>query len=241
MGKIDLAILILVGIFTLFGFFRGFVKQIMSAASWLVSLVAASFLTKPVSPYVASSAIGTAVTGKVTAWITDLATFNLPFDPANSTEQLSEAITGMGLPKFIADIIAQNIDLAAVPASISLADVLVPTISKVLITIATFLILFISAFILFKIIGSLLNKLFSGKILGFVNKIFGAVLGLAKGALIVCVIMLLMSTVAGTIPAINDFLAADFEIGGIGIGEYIYENNPLIQLIEGSFNFDDLF
>ncbi|MGD9887011.1 MAG: CvpA family protein [Bacilli bacterium] len=242
MGKIELVILIIVGLFTLFGLFRGFVKQLMSAAGWLVSLVGAFLLTEKVSILVKGSSIGDQVVAKVTAWIADFPTFNIPFDQANATEQLSSAISELGLPKFIADAIAKGVDFSSVPTTFSLAEVLSPSISSVIITIITFIGLFVVIFILFKILGHFLNKLFSGKVLGFVNKILGAVLGLTKAVLIVSVLMLVLSTAAGMIPAVNDFVTADLASnGGLGIAKYLYESNPLVALIEGSFSFDNLF
>ncbi|MGD9605474.1 MAG: CvpA family protein [Bacilli bacterium] len=242
MGKIELVILIVVGLFTLFGFFRGFVKQLMSAASWLVSLVGAFLLTEKVSVFVKGSSIGDQIVAKVTSWIAGFPTFNIPFDASNATEQLSTAIAELGLPKFIADAIAKGVDFTSVPTTFSLAEVLSPSISSVIITIVTFIGLFIAIFILFKILSHFLNRLFSGKVLGFVNKILGGALGLVKAALIVSVLMLVLSTAAGMISSVNDFVVADLASpGGFGIAKYMYESNPLVSLIEGSFSFDNLF
>lgn len=241
MGKIELVILIFEGLFTLFGLFKGFVKQLMSAAGWLVSLVGAFLLTEKASVILKGSSLGDKIVAKITDWIAGFPTFNIPFDAGNATEQLSTAISEMGLPKFIADIIAKGVDFSSVPTSFTLAEVLSPSISSVIITIVTFIGLFVVIFILFKILGHFLNKLFSGKVLGFVNKILGAALGLVKATLIVCVLMLLLSTLSGMIPAVNDFVVADLSQNGLGIAKYLYESNPLVALIQGSFSFDNLF
>lgn len=53
MGIIDLIIIALIALLGLFGFFRGFVKQLFSLGAWLISLLLAFFLTKPLMPQIA--------------------------------------------------------------------------------------------------------------------------------------------------------------------------------------------
>jgi len=218
------------------------VKQVISMASWLVSLVGAFLLTKRASTWLSASRIGERINTKITAWIATFPVFNVPFEAEHANEQLRDAITELGLPKFIAELIAKGVDFSTVPNNFTLAEVLSPSITSVFITIITFIALLIMIFIVFKILGHFLNKLFSGKGLGLVNKILGSVLGLLKAALIVCVLMLVISAVAGMIPKVNAWVLADLATpGGLGMAKYIYESNPLVTLIEGSFNFDNLF
>lgn len=46
MGIIDIAIIAIILLFLLIGFFKGFMKQILSTANWLLALVGAFFACK---------------------------------------------------------------------------------------------------------------------------------------------------------------------------------------------------
>lgn len=242
MGKFDLLVIALIGILMLFGFGKGFVKQVLSTANWLIALILAFLFVKPVSGQMLTTALANNVNTKVTDWIgKNGEAFNAAFESANATEQLTDAISQLGLPKFIASIIAKGIPLGEIDPGTTLAQVLAPSISNIIVTIITFIGLFLIIFIALKILISLINGLFKGKVLGFVNRLLGAGLGFIKGGIIVCLIMLLASVLASVIPSINEMIANDFANSSLGIGEYFYENNPLIKIIEGSFSFDNIF
>jgi uncharacterized membrane protein required for colicin V production len=244
MGKIDLAIIALALLFMLFGFIKGFVKGILSTANWLLSLVAPFLLTKPVAGLLMKTSIYISINGKVAAWIAAKgAAFNQPFDYTGYKEQLTNAISELGLPKFIASLISDGINISDAPADLTLAEVLAPAFSNIIVTMLAVIIIILFFMIVFKIIISLIGKLFNKGVLGTVNRILGAGLGLVKAYIFVSIIMLLTSALSGIIPALNDFVAADLNLGsdGFGIGKYFYESNPLIEMFKGTFSFDKIF
>lgn len=241
MGKIDLAIIIIMLLFVLFGFIKGFMKQILSVANWLLSLIGSFLFVKPFSALLSKTAIATSINGKVANWIaTKGATFNEMIEPGRIKEQIAQGISELGLPKFIAEAIASGINIGGAEGDMTLAEVLAPSIGSIILTVVSFIMLFILLMIILKIIFNLLNNVFDEGILGAVNRLLGGVLGLIKGGVLVSLVMLLLSTISGIIPALNNFLVADLD-SGIGIGKFFYENNPLLALVKGSFNFKDIF
>lgn len=244
MGKIDIVIYILLLIMIFIGFSKGIIKQVLSTANWLVSLIGAFVLVKPFSKLMMKTPINDSVNKAITDWIATKGTaLAVPYDPANSNEQIADAISQvLKLPKFIASIIAKGINISST-ADLTLAEVLAPSITSVVITVLSFIALFIILLIVLKIIINLLNLVFDSGVLGLVNKLLGAALGLVKGALIISLIMLLVSVLSGVIPSLNEFLITDLKLGveSFSIGKYFYEKNPLLKLIEGSFSFDNLF
>jgi uncharacterized membrane protein len=161
-------------------------------------------------------------------------------EPGRIKEQIAQGISELGLPKFIAEAIASGINIGGAEGDMTLAEVLAPSIGSIILTVVSFIMLFILLMIILKIIFNLLNNVFDEGILGAVNRLLGGVLGLIKGGVLVSLVMLLLSTISGIIPALNNFLVADLD-SGIGIGKFFYENNPLLVLVKGSFNFKDIF
>jgi uncharacterized membrane protein required for colicin V production len=242
MGTIDLIIIGIIGLFLIIGIAKGFMKQILSAANWLLSLIGSFLLLKPVSALVAKTAVKTTINTKVGDWIASKgALFSTTITSSQASEQLTGAISELGLPEFIAKAIVGGLDLSSVEGS-TLAEVLAPTIGNIILTVLTFLALFLVLAIVLKIIFHLLNKVFDKGVLGVVNRILGAVLGLVKGVVLVSLAMLLVSALSGLIQPLNSFLTTDLKLGteGFGIGKYFYENNPILALIKGSFNFKDI-
>jgi uncharacterized membrane protein required for colicin V production len=242
MGTIDLIIIGIIGLFLIIGIAKGFMKQILSAANWLIALIGSFLLIKPVSALVAQTALKATINTKVGDWIASKgALFSTTISTGQASQQLTEAISELGLPEFIAKAIVGGLDLSSVEGS-TLAEVLAPTIGNIILTVLTFLALFILLMIICKVVFRLLNKVFDSGVLGVVNRILGAALGLVKGAVLVSLAMLLVSALSGLIPSLNDFLTADLRLGteGFGIGKYFYENNPIMALIKGSFNFKDI-
>lgn len=241
MGKIDLAIIIIMLIFVIFGLIKGFMKQILSVANWLLSLIGSFLFVKPFSALLSKTALSTSINGKVANWIgTKGATFNEMVEPGRIKEQISQGISELGLPKFIADAIAGGINISGSEGDMTLAEILAPSIGSIILTVLSFIILFILFMIVLKILFGFLNNVFDEGILGAVNKLLGGLLGLIKGAVLISLVMLLLSAVSGIIPPLNNFLVADLD-SKIGIGKFFYEKNPLLTLIKGSFNFKDLF
>lgn len=243
MGKIDIAIYIILVLMVLFGYTKGFFKQVLSTANWLVSLILSFLFVKPFSKLMMRTPLQGTINSKIGDWISSKGgVFDIPYEPANGNEQIADAISnGLKLPKFIADAIAKGINFD-VPDGTTLKDILVPSIGSIIMTIISFIILFIMLLLIIKLIVNLLNIIFDRGLLGFFNKILGAALGLVKSIIFISLAMLLLSTLASVIPSINDFVVSDLKLNesGFRIGKFFYENNILIEIIKGSFSFENI-
>lgn len=243
MGKIDIAIIIIALLFALIGLKKGFFKQLLSTANWFVSLILAFVLVKPVTNLLSDTNMAMSINTKIADWLaTKGAVFTTPYDPSQP-DAMSEAITEiLSLPKFIADLIVNNLNLD-VPSGTTLGDYLTPVFGHIILTVISFAILFLGMFIVIKIIARLLDKLFKGGILGVFNKILGVILGLGKAFILVSVVMLVLSMISPLITSLNDFLISDLKLteAGFGIGKYFYEENPMKLILKGTIDFDNIF
>lgn len=241
MGKIDIAIYLILALFLILGFMKGFMKQILSVANWLISLIGAFTLTKPFTNLLVSTPLATDINTKILDWISKQGEiFTVPFNASDSSTQLSAAIQALGLPSFIANIVAGGVKIEAGAGEVTLAQVLAPSIGRVIITIIAFILLFILLLIIMKLIIKLLNVVFNTGILGVINKILGGVLGLIKGLVLICLLMLLVSVLSSVIPSINEFVVGDLPQEGFSIARMFYDTNPLLKLIQGNFSFENI-
>lgn len=246
-GIIDIIIIGLSGLLILIGLAKGFAKQIMSFASGIVGLIAAALLVSPVSGMLINSSIYDGVADRIN-------TFLLDKDPlfaeliveSTASSQVSSAMGGLGIPGFIADLISRVIaNNPEAAAGSTIASFLSLAFGRIVIVVATFILLLIVITILLKLITRLIDKIFNFGFMGIFNRLLGALLGAIKALIIISVVLFGLSF-AMTVPfianLIGDFLTSDMGLNeeGFGVAKFLYENNPIQLIISGSFNFEDI-
>lgn len=239
MSKIELFVIVFFLIFIIIGYVKGFFKQLLSFANWIIALIASYIFVRPLSNYLKTTTISSNMNQKLTEWISSKGElFTTPINTSQGTDQLVNAISELGLPKFIGNLIVDKIDMTSVGDGSTLSDVLAPSIGSILITIIAFIGIFILSIILIKIIVNILNNVFDVGILGFINRLLGALLGAVKAFVFVSLIMLIVSILSGIVPSINNYMVGELsKSDGFTISKYIYENNPLVWLFKNSIKF----
>ncbi|HNZ77637.1 MAG TPA: CvpA family protein [Bacilli bacterium] len=241
MGKIDIIILIILGVFALIGFAKGFIRQVLSFANLLVAIILAFVTVKPVSVFLSDTKLAPFIHEKVVEFLAskgEIFTTPIPNDATNET--LVPILDQLGLPGFIDKILLNLITIDETAYGLTFSEVLaqkiVPTLLIVISFIALVLVIFIVMKILIHFIDSFVKK---SKAVSGINKLLGLALGFAKAIVIVSLLMLALSALGGLFPAINEFMIADMKIGieGYGIGKFIYEKNPVLWVFD---NYIDL-
>lgn len=241
MGKIDIIILIILGVFALIGFAKGFIRQVLSFANLLVAIILAFVTVKPVSVFLPDTKLAPFIHEKVVEFLAskgEIFTTPIPNDATNET--LVPILDQLGLPGFIDKILLNLITIDETAYGLTFSEVLaqkiVPTLLIVISFIALVLVIFIVMKILIHFIDSFVKK---SKAVSGINKLLGLALGFAKAIVIVSLLMLALSALGGLFPAINEFMIADMKIGieGYGIGKFIYEKNPVLWVFD---NYIDL-
>ena len=233
-GKLDIIIIVLILLFALAGLAKGFLKQILSVANSLVSVIVSYLLVNPVTELVSKTSIGDKINGKVLETIVskfpDAA--SVPISMIDSKETLVTAFTEAGLPNVASKYAADFIDLETVAEGASLADAVAHSIGFLILSVLVFVVLFILILIIIKVIIKVLDSFVEEGILNVVNKILGLLLGVAKGAIVVCVSLLLLSLLAQYVTSVSEFVTNDLQLmtEHVGIARYLYENNPLIAI-----------
>lgn len=182
MSVLDIVVISILGLCTLIGLWKGFLRTLLSLFSNFVSLVIAIILAKPTSKLLES---WFGLTSKLGSYIGNAISSSLPQE-VNSTwtkEKIYENIHGSGLFKaLIKPFISEGYaDVSALQLSLG----------EKLGVLALIAISAIVLFFLIKIAIALLGKLFDaitkGGAISGLDRVLGAIIGLIKGAFIVFV------------------------------------------------------
>ena len=197
---LDIILIVLVLAIAVVGMFRGFLRSLLRFCGTLVTLALSIWLAKPFSNLLESwfgmsTALGNALVDPITPYCVDGGTGAIPNFFLNKFAEIFMGVNywqntaypgGSADPAFIADFAHE------------LGVVLAVVISVVIL------------FILFRIIVAILDKIFDkitqNNVVGGIDRLFGFVLGLAKGALLVSVVFVIAYLLSPVIPSFGDWL-----------------------------------
>lgn len=197
MESIGLTLFDVIGIvfifsFLIYGFIRGFLKEVSGLLSWIISLVCAKMLSFTVGEKLyAVFNIHDKIVAEINS-IVDKADFSTLDNLRNSLNKGIENLSFVG--KFIGDFVKTKWDITsiyqsgAVDVKSKIVDTLVvsvePTVKYVMELLA-FIILFIILIILTSVILKVLTRVFEKiPLVGTVNNLLGAVAGTIKGIIL---------------------------------------------------------
>lgn len=140
----------------------------------------------------------------------------------------------------VRDYLNENTDfleefIPVIPAASQTPDILGDSViaitSNMIFTIVVFLAIFIAVKLVLWIILALFTRSNKGGFVGVVDGVFGGALGIVKGCVLVLVIVLVMIPLADIF--LPDFASAlEGAVSGSYITEAIYNNNPLLLLLQ---------
>ena len=185
---VSIAIIVIIAVFMIIGFVRGFMKQVLGFVGGLAALIAAILLCRPVANIIFGN----------TTWMEALAAkiadvFNLP-DTEVEAQNLTAALSEMNYPEFMqASMVKMGESMNE--ATVNLSIVISQTIARFLIIAICCIVLFILFLILIKLVKGLATLLSKLPVIGLLDKILGVVLGLVFGLITVNVLLFLCSII----------------------------------------------
>lgn len=212
----DIVLFIVVGIFLVKGFFKGFLAMlfslvgvvVISSISWGLSesavevLKSFSFIQNDLFEIIKNALDG--VIGERFSNVDDLLV-------GVENSNLNVIVV------FIIKLLAKDI---VFEGNLSVGEVFAPIFHNMLLKTVSFVLMFFVLFVILKVLNVFLNKLIKIAGLSFVNRIFGALLGLIKGMLIFGIIYIIFSAIASF--SANETLL--YVIQDAEVSSYVYEN-----------------
>lgn len=235
MGVLDIAVCGIAFLFAISGFIKGFMKQVFSILAWAGALVVAFMFCNTVAKMISDFSFSKEVTKSIYDWF---ASKNEAFTLSGvelTSEYLGEQLKTMGIPTFLHKIIIGALPLESLK-DVSVATFLSEKLTSFFLVAASFVGLYLVSFIIIKIIASLLKNAVKGNALSAIDGILGLAWGAVKAGIIISVLFLIMSFLV-TLPfgqSLNEWLIKDMKLAeeGFGIAKYIYQNNPILLLLD---------
>ena len=210
MNIIDIVILAVLAVSVIYGLYRGFISGVLSVAA-----------------LIGSAALAFAMSGELAAWLQGnqtLVSTLLYYTDAGSriknldlslltVAQISESalaqiLENASLPEAFADVFVQSISTAS--GSMSVATLLSQTIVSVSLSILSFLICFLLAYIVLTFVIHLIQYVFELPVLRHLDALIGGVFGLVRGVLLLFILFALVPIVLAIapVPQIEEMIAA---------------------------------
>ena len=234
--KITIIFLILLVAFIVIGIVRGFLFSLLSLAGFLIAVVCAFLLSKPVGDALTNSSIGTSMQGSIYDWILTKSNYAAyPLSQELAKEMLPEMLNEIGIPNFLNSFIISLIlpyipEVATEPIGQYIAHG-VANIALVVISFLVLLIVFSIALLFLKRFAKEVNKI---PVVGLVNRLLGAVFGLAMGVVFLIVVSYGLNFVA-LIPGANEWLVSELRLtdsSSWSFAKMLYEQNVIGTLIQ---------
>ena len=234
--KITIIFLILLAAFIVIGIVRGFLFSLLSLAGFLIAVVCAFLLSKPVGDALTNSSIGTSMQGSIYDWILTKSNYAAyPLSQELAKEMLPEMLNEIGIPNFLNSFIISLIlpyipEVATEPIGQYIAHG-VANIALVVISFLVLLIVFSLALLFLKRFAKGVNKI---PVVGLVNRLLGAVFGLAMGVVFLIVVSYGLNFVA-LIPGANEWLVSELRLtdsSSWSFAKMLYEQNVIGTLIQ---------
>ena len=234
--KITIIFLILLVAFIVIGIVRGFLFSLLSLAGFLIAVVCAFLLSKPVGDALTNSSIGTSMQGSIYDWILTKSNYAAyPLSQELAKEMLPEMLNEIGIPNFLNSFIISLIlpyipEVATEPIGQYIAHG-VTNIALVVISFLVLLIVFSIVLLFLKRFAKGVNKI---PVVGLVNRLLGAVFGLAMGVVFLIVVSYGLNFVA-LIPGANEWLVSELRLtdsSSWSFAKMLYEQNVIGTLIQ---------
>ena len=234
--KITIIFLILLVAFIVIGIVRGFLFSLLSLAGFLIAVACAFLLSKPVGDALTNSSIGTSMQGSIYDWILTKSNYAAyPLSQELAKEMLPEMLNEIGIPNFLNSFIISLIlpyipEVATEPIGQYIAHG-VANIALVVISFLVLLIVFSIVLLFLKHFAKGVNKI---PVVGLVNRLLGAVFGLAMGVVFLIVVSYGLNFVA-LIPGANEWLVSELRLtdsSSWSFAKMLYEQNVIGTLIQ---------
>ena len=221
-----IAVIIFLLIFLVAGCVRGFLRITLATFSLLITLVLAGALAGPLSNFVETgTAIGPRIQDRIREYVSD------QLDGLADTVDDAEdsLISSLPLPASVKqDLIDHNTVAGYLDKGAgSFADYIAVSLTHMVVWLLCYVLLSIVIFLIIRLIMRLSNLLNRVPVLGGVNRLAGAIIGLAEGVLILWVICLIIMMMAGS----QFGISCEKVIKDSVFLNFIYEHNYLMAIV----------
>jgi len=206
LNAIDIIIIAIIGLSTLFGLYRGFIQSVLNLGSGLLSVVGSFWLFPKLSDILSSNTGFTRFISTYTDSGSVLGNLDLSSLAVNalSLQNIQQIVEKANLPEPLGTLLSHNLaqqvfsplgDLAT-----NVGDYVNQTILSVSINVLCFLLCFAACFIVSAILINLLRAVFRFPVLKHFDWLAGGVFGLLIGVMLCFVVFTLLPLLESVVP-----------------------------------------
>lgn len=228
MNWADIVVLIILGISVLTAYKNGFVKTCFDFFSTIVSLILAYKLYPTSSAWLRSTGWFSTIKSSVES------TINIKEVVSDMTlSAQTSLINSLELPNFLKTALLKNnnTEVYGMLNVSQIEDYISSYIANICINVVAMVGTFLVVLIIIKIIAGVIDLVAKLPVLNFFNKTAGAILGLAKGVIIIWIVCMVI-TFFYSKPALQPILLA---IQQSTIAKFFYNNNMIIFMVTQIF------
>jgi len=206
LNVIDIIILVILALCTLFGMYRGFIQSVLNLGSGLVSVIGSFWLFPKLSDIVSTN---TAVTRFISTY-TDSGSLLGDLDLSSrsvdliSGQNIAQIIEKAGLPAPLDTLLSHNLAqkvFAPLGDMVStVGDYVNQTVLSVSINVICFLVCFLACFVVTTILVNILRAVFRFPVLKHMDWLMGGAFGLLLGVLMCFVVFTILPLVESVVP-----------------------------------------
>lgn len=216
---------------------RGFVGALIAFCAGFGSLIAAILLCKPVGTALYQTSMGSGLYDSVFSWVANLngGILNTTMDAATMETMLPEAYEAMNIPEILHQTLTNILTPMITEEGVNLAEAISESLATYTLIIASFIVIWLVLFIVFKILGRFAKKINKVPFLGFVNRLLGGVFGLLTGTLTCFIICYCLSFFFSMNLPFGETLSGWLALNDDSVwtlSKALYENNFIQKLIE---------
>lgn len=200
----DVAVVVIIAFFAVWGFKRGFVKSIVGILSLAASLILAWMLYPVISQLLETVGVKTAIYESIQ---------NILYENIQNDSVAS-------LPKFL--------QAAAMDGQSAIIDGTALGAAKMVLDIVSFIVVLIASRIIIWIAKKLLIVMSEMPIIGFFNRIAGLLFGAAQGILIVFILF----TVIFAVSPMKENIGIVEAVSASTIAKPLYDANPILNIFD---------
>ncbi len=233
MNVLLIAVIAIIVITGVIGYYKGLIKTVLSMATIVVSLMLTSMIAPKVSEILCENET-------VYSSVYDALNDNLDLSEvtealaAQAGEKLDEAaqaeiLEKVGMPPVVKEIIIEsgNLERFANENSDKFEGYLYSLLTDLIINASSYVVVFIVVSIILAVIASVLNIISKLPVLKSLNRMTGAMLGVVEGFVIVWLFFILVSVLPG-----NEFMEkCNEDIQDNVVLTYLYDNNIIMNVV----------
>ena len=212
MNIIDIVILVILGVSVVYGLYRGFMHTVLSVACCLISVFLAFSFGPKLSAWVSGSQGVSSTLATYTDAVSRVGDYDLASTQVSQLTDgtISQILENVSLPQQISTILENNLrnHVFSTVGLFTVNDYVSNTIVAVAIHAICYLVCFAISYLVLSVLVSLIHHVFKLPLLKHLDWLAGGAFGLARGAMILFVIFLLIPLLSTIIPldAFNELL-----------------------------------